>query len=294
MRGIAVVVIARHVQPTPWSTIRWDGLHPGEWAEQIDGADVVINLAGRSVNCRYSAANRREIKESRIITTGLVGDAIAKAARPPGLWMNASTATIYSHVTDRPMDDVDGVIGGNDLGIPSTWRFSYDVATSWENAFFSVDTPRTRKVAVRSAITMSPDRGGAFDTLMNLVRVGLGGTSGSGRQWVSWVHDVDFVRAVEFLIERKDLDGAVNIASPNPVINRDFMSALRRAYGAPIGLPATNWMLEIGALLLSTETELILKSRRVVPRRLVEAGFEFQFPVWSGAAADLVKRWRGR
>ena len=208
--------------------------------------------------------------------------------------MNASTATIYSHVTDRPMDDVDGVIGGNDLGIPSTWRFSYDVATSWENAFFSVDTPRTRKVAVRSAITMSPDRGGAFDTLMNLVRVGLGGTSGSGRQWVSWVHDVDFVRAVEFLIERKDLDGAVNIASPNPVINRDFMSALRRAYGAAIGLPATNWMLEIGALLLSTETELILKSRRVVPRRLVEAGFEFQFPVWSGAAADLVKRWRGR
>ena len=294
MRGIAVVVIARHVQPTPWSTIRWDGLHPGEWAEQIDGADVVINLAGRSVNCRYSAANRREIKESRIITTGLVGDAIAKAARPPGLWMNASTATIYSHVTDRPMDDVDGVIGGNDLGIPSTWRFSYDVATSWENAFFSVDTPRTRKVAVRSAITMSPDRGGAFDTLMNLVPVRLGGTSGSGRQWVSWVHYVDFVRAVEFLIERKDLDGAVNIASPNPVINRDFMSALRRAYGAAIGLPATNWMLEIGALLLSTETELILKSRRVVPRRLVEAGFEFQFPVWSGAAADLVKRWRGR
>ena len=294
MRGIAVVVVARHVRPTPWSTIPWDGLHPGEWAQQIDGADVVINLAGRSVNCRYSAANRREIKESRIITTGLVGDAIAKAARPPGLWMNASTATIHSHVTDRPMDDVDGVIGGNDLGIPSTWRFSYDVATSWENAFFSVDTPRTRKVAVRSAITMSPDRGGAFDTLMNLVRVGLGGTSGSGRQWVSWVHDVDFVRAVEFLIERKDLEGAVNIASPNPVINRDFMSALRRAYGAAIGLPATNWMLEIGALLLSTETELILKSRRVVPRRLVEAGFEFQFPVWSGAAADLVKRCRGR
>ena len=294
MRGIAVVVIARHVRPKPWSTIPWDGLHPGEWAQQIDGADVVINLAGRSVNCRYSAANRREIKESRIITTRLVGDAIAKAARPPGLWMNASTATIYSHVTDRPMDDVDGVIGGNDLGIPSTWRFSYDVATSWENAFFSVDTPRTRKVAVRSAITMSPDRRGAFDTLMNLARVGLGGTSGSGRQWVSWVHDVDFVRAVEFLIERKDLDGAVNIASPNPVINRDFMSALRRAYGAAIGLPATNWMLEIGALLLSTETELILKSRRVVPRRLVEAGFEFQFPVWSGAAADLVKRWRGR
>jgi uncharacterized protein (TIGR01777 family) len=294
VRGIAVVVIARHVRPAPWSTIPWDGLHPGAWAQQIDGADVVINLAGRSVNCRYNAANRREIKESRIHTTGLVGDAIVNASRPPGVWMNASTATIYSHLTDRPMDDVDGLIGGNESGIPSTWRFSYDVATSWEKAFFLVDTPHTRKVALRSAITMSPDKGGAFNTLMNLVRVGLGGTSGSGRQWVSWVHDVDFVRAVEFLIERKGLDGAVNIASPNPVINRDFMSALRRAYGAPIGLPAANWMLEIGAFLLRTETELILKSRRVVPRRLVEAGFEFQFPFWSGAAADLVQRWRGR
>lgn len=293
-RGFAVTVIARRVRPAPWSAITWDGLHPGDWAEQINGADVVINLAGRSVNCRYNAANRREIMESRLITTGLVGDAIAKASRPPGLWMNASTATIYSHLTDRPMDDVDGVIGGNEPGIPSTWRFSYDVATSWEKAFFSVNTPQTRKVALRSAITMTPDKGGAFDTLMNLVRVGLGGTSGSGRQWVSWVHDADFVRAVDLLIERKDLDGAVNIASPNPVVNRDFMAALRRAYGAPIGLPATDSMLEIGAFFLRTESELVLKSRRVVPRRLAEAGFDFQFPDWTGAAADLVKRWRGR
>jgi uncharacterized protein (TIGR01777 family) len=293
-RGIAVTVIARHIRPAPWSTIKWDGLHPDNWAEQVDGADVLINLAGRSVNCRYNAANRREIMESRITTTGLVGDTIAKASQPPELWMNASTATIYSHLTDRAMDDVDGVIGGNEPGIPSTWRFSYDLATSWEKAFFSVETPRTRKVALRSAITMSPDKGGAFDTLMNLVRVGLGGTSGSGRQWVSWIHDVDFVRAVEFLIERQDLDGAVNITSPNPVANRDFMTALRRAYGAHLGLPATDWMLEIGAFLLRTETELILKSRRVVPRRLVEAGFNFQFLDWSGAAADLVRRWRGR
>jgi len=293
-RGNAVAVIARHVGPAPWSTITWDGLHRGDWAELIDGADVVINLAGRSVNCRYNAANRPEIIESRIITTGLVGEAIANAARPPELWMNASTATIYSHLTDRPMDDVDGVIGGNEPGLPSTWRFSYEVATTWEKAFFAVDTPRTRKVALRSAITMSPDKGGALDTLMSLVRVGLGGMSGSGRQWVSWVHDSDFVRAVELLIEREDLDGAVNIASPNPVTNRDFMAALRRAYGVAIGMAATEWMVEIGAFLLRTETELILKSRRVVPRRLVEAGFDFHFPDWSAAASDLVKRWRGR
>lgn len=208
--------------------------------------------------------------------------------------MNASTATIYSHLTDRPIDDVDGVIGGNEPGLPSTWRFSYDVATSWEKAFFAVDTPDTRKVALRSAITMTPDKGGAFDTFMNLVRAGLGGKSGSGRQWVSWVHDADFARAVDFLIARTDLDGAVNVASPNPVSNRDFMTVLRRAFGAPIGLPATDWMLEIGAFFLRTESELVLKSRRVVPRRLTEAGFAFQFPDWAGAAADLVKRWRER
>jgi uncharacterized protein len=255
---------------------------------------VVINLAGRSVNCRYNLANRREIKESRIITTRLVGQAIADAARPPKLWMNASTATIYRHAVDRPMDDVDGEIGGSEPNIPSTWRFSYDVATSWEGAFFEAATPNTRKVALRSSMIMSPDKEGVFDTLLNLVRLGLGGSAGSGRQFMSWIHDLDFVRALEFLIARNDLDGCINITSPNPVPNREFMAALRRAYGAPIGLPATDWMLEIGAVFLRTETELILKSRRVVPRRLTEAGFTFEFPEWSGAAADLARRWRSR
>lgn len=290
--GVEVSVVARHVKPSPWSTVIWDGNHPGEWSQELDGADVVINLAGRSVNCRYNQANRREIKESRIITTKLVGDAIARSSQPPRLWLNASTATIYSHITDRPMDEIDGVIGGKEPGIPSTWRFSYDVATSWENAFFEAQTPRTRKIALRSAIVMSPDRGGAFDTLLNLVRLGLGGRSGSGKQFVSWVHDEDFVRAVEFLIARSDLDGCINITSPNPLPNRDFMAALRRAYGIAIGLPSTGWMLEIGAIFLRTETELILKSRRVVPTRLVDAGFDFLVPDWSGAAADLVQRRR--
>ena len=258
----------------------------------LDGSDVVINLAGRSVNCRYNAANRREIKESRIVTTRLVGDAIANASRPPKLWMNASTSTIYRQSVDTPMDDINGVIGGDEPDLPSAWRFSYDVATSWERAFFETSTPHTRKIALRTSMTMSPDRGGVFDTLAKLVRVGLGGPAGSGRQFVSWVHELDFVRAVEFLIAQSDLDGSINITSPNPLPNREFMAVLRRACGAPIGLPATSWMLEMGALFLRTETELILKSRRVVPRRLVEAGFGFQFPEWSGAAADLVKRRR--
>lgn len=291
-QGHGVVVVARHVQPAPWSAVKWDGQHLGDWARELNGADVVINLAGRSVNCRYNRANRREIMESRIVTTKLVGEAIAKASQPPSLWVNASTATIYRHAMDRPMDDIDGEIGGNEPGIPSTWRFSYDVATSWERAFFEAATPKTRKIALRSAITLSPDRGGVFDTLLALVRFGLGGSAGSGKQYVSWVHDVDFVRAVEFLIAGSDLDGCINIASPHPLPNRDFMAALRRAYGTPVGLPATNWMLEIGAVFLRTETELILKSRRVVPRRLIDAGFAFQFPDWSSAATDLVRRWR--
>jgi uncharacterized protein len=290
--GIAVAVVARHNQPAPWPTITWDGLHQGEWAKELNGADVVINLAGRSVNCRYNQANRRAIMESRVVSTRLLGEAIAQAPQPPKLWMNASTATIYRHALDRPMDEIDGEIGGSEPGLPSAWRFSYDVAISWERTFFAAATPHTRKIALRSAITLSPDRGGVFDTLLTLVRLGLGGTAGSGKQYVSWVHDVDFVRAVDFLIARPDLDGCVNIASPNPLANRDFMAGLRQAYGAPIGLPAMTWMLEIGAVFLRTETELILKSRRVVPRRLGDAGFAFQFPDWSSAAVDLVKRWR--
>jgi uncharacterized protein (TIGR01777 family) len=289
--GQIVTVVARSVRPQPWSTVRWDGQHLGEWATELDGCDAVVNLAGRSVNCRYNEANRRDIKESRIVSTQLVGAAIARSSTPPKLWMNASTATIYRHAMDRPMDDITGEIGGNEPGLPSTWRFSYDVATSWERAFFEAETPHTRKIALRSAITMSPDRGGAFETLLNLVRLGLGGRSGSGKQFVSWIHEVDFVRALEFLIARTDLDGCINITSPNPLPNRDFMAALRRASGVPVGLPATAWMLEIGAFFLRTETELILKSRRVVPRRLVDAGFGFQVPDWNTAATDLVQRW---
>lgn len=293
-RGVEVIVIARHVSKAPWATVAWDGCNPGSWGEELDGADVVVNLAGRSVNCRYTPANRREIKDSRITTTRLVGDAITKAAHPPRTWLNASTATIYRHAFDRPMDEIDGEVGGKEPRLPDTWRFSYDVATSWERAFFEAPAPYTRKIALRSAIIMSPDKGGAFDTLLNLVRLGLGGRAGSGRQYVSWIHDADFARAVDFLIARDELDGAINVSSPNPLPNRDFMAALGRAYGARIGLPATRWMLEMGAFFLRTETELVVKSRRVVPRRLLEAGFSFQFPAWSSAAVDLVQRWRSR
>lgn len=256
----------------------------------VDGADVVINLAGRSVNCRYNARNRREILDSRVETTRAVGRAIA-AARPPALWINASTATIYRHALDRPQDEQHGEIGGREPDAPETWRFSIDVATRWERAFYKAATPRTRRVALRSAIVMSPEQHGAFGILLNLVRAGLGGAAGPGTQYVSWVHDLDFARAVEFVIERPELEGAVNVCSPNPLPNREFMRAVREAWGTRIGLPAPAWLLEIGAFLIRTETELLLKSRRVVPTRLLDAGFRFEFPEWPAAARDLVARW---
>jgi len=292
-RGADVVVIGRHpAQATPWRTVTWDAATLGPWASEFDGANLVINLAGRSVDCRYTAENRREIKESRIRTTQLIGEAIQRAARPPALWMNSSTATIYRHSLDREMDERTGELGGNEPGAPDTWNFSIDVAKSWEEAFASVPTPSTRKIALRSAMVMSPDRGGVFDMLLRLVRFGLGGASGSGRQFVSWIHDEDFTRAIDFLIAHHEIDGIVNLASPNPLPNRDFMTELRDAWGARIGLPVSEWMLEAGAVFLRTETELILKSRRVVPGRLLEAGFGFAFPDWPFAADDLVARWR--
>lgn len=285
--GHEVIVLSRSPGRAPWRTTHWDAATPGPWADQITGADVVINLAGRSVNCRYNEPNRREIMDSRVNSTRVVGEAIARSPNPPAVWLQASTATIYAHRYDAANDEVDGILGGSEADAPDTWRFSIAVARAWEATCNSIDTPRTRKVLMRSAMVMSPDRGGIFDTLLTLVRRGLGGKAGDGRQYVSWVHEHDFCGAVEWLIAHADLSGPVNIASPSPLPYAEFMRALRRAAGVRIGLPATKWMLEIGALLMRTETELVLKSRRVTPRRLLESGFAFQHPDWAEAAREL-------
>ncbi len=290
--GHEVVVLSRRPQTAAWRVAPWDGKTLGAWAAELDGADAVINLAGRSVNCRYNDKNRAEIKQSRVDSTRVVGRAIALAENPPRVWLQASTATIYAHTYGPPNDEATGVIGGREPDAPDTWRFSIDVATSWERAFDEAETPRTRKVKLRSAIILSPDSGGIFDTLLGLVRRGLGGRSGDGRQYMSWVHHEDFTRAVRFLIEREDLDGAVNISAPNPLPNAEFMRALRRAWGIPFGLPAAEWMLEIGTAILRTESELVLKSRRVVPGRLLQAGFTFRYPDWPEAARELCGQWR--
>jgi uncharacterized protein (TIGR01777 family) len=292
--GHQVVVLSREPRKADWQVVEWDAETLGPWAGKIDGVDVVINLAGRNVNCRYTPENRRLIKESRVNSARVVGEAIAKAAAPPRVWLQMSTATIYAHRFDAPNDDITGIIGGHEPDAPDTWNFSIDVAASWERAAEEAVTPGTRKVMMRAAMVMGAERDGIFDTLLGLVKMGLGGTAASGRQYISWIHEQDFIRSVYWLIEHEELSGAVNLASPNPLPNKEFMRILRKAWGIKIGLPAAKFMLAIGAFFMRSETELILKSRRVVPRRLTDSGFTFGFPDWDDAAGDLCQKVRER
>ncbi|MGW0080955.1 DUF1731 domain-containing protein [Streptomyces sp. NPDC003393] len=290
--GHEVVVLSR--RPTRPGQVLWDGRTLGPWAKVIDGCDLVVNLAGRSVSCRYTPANLQAMMDSRVDSARVVGEAIAAAARPPRVWLQMSTATVYAHRFDAPHDERSGVIGGAEPGVPGYWAYSVEIAKAWEREQERAGTPHTRKVALRSAMVMSPDRGGVFDVLLRLARLGLGGPVAGGGQYVSWIHEQDFVRAVEFLAAREDIAGPVNLAAPNPLPQHALMRELRAAWGVPVGLPATAWMAEIGAFVLRSDTELLLKSRRVVPGRLLEAGFAFDHPRWPQAAADLVRRVRAR
>lgn len=286
-RGDEVIIVSRR----PGSgEVEWDGRTLGDWANTINGADVVINLAGRSVNCRYSESNLKAMMDSRVNSTRVVGEAIAAAKRPPRVWLQASTATIYAHRYDAPNDEATGIIGGNELGVPAHWAKSVDIARAWEAELGAASVTGVRKVAMRSAMTMSIDRGSIFDALRVQAKRGIGGRWGDGKQFVSWIHEFDFANAVQFLIERDDLDGAINLCSPNPLPQVEFMAELRRAVGVSIGLNSPNWLIEVGTRLLRTESELVLKSRRVVPTRLLEAGFQFVFSDWRSAVQDLVQR----
>jgi uncharacterized protein (TIGR01777 family) len=272
-----VTVIARS------EGVRWDGRTLGDWASALEGADALINLAGRSVDCRYTPANRRAILTSRLESTWVLRDAIRACAVPPRVFLQSSTATIYAD-NYGPAWDERGELGGNEPGVPDTWRFSIDVAKRWEAAAADAGV---RTVLMRTAMVMSPDRGGVFDVLYKLARRGLGGPAAGGRQYVSWIHDGDFARAVRRLIEDESFSGPVNLSSPNPLPYAEFMRVLR---SGRIGLPATRLMLEAAAFFMRTETELVLKSRRVVPGRLLEAGFAFEYPEWEAAARNLVSR----
>ncbi len=290
--GHEVVVLSRTGTSKLLRVASWDGETAGDWINEIEGSDVVINLSGKSVNCRYNQKNREEIVNSRTRSTRVIGEAIAGCKNPPRLWLQAGTATIYSHRFDAANDEKSGIIGGNESNAPFKWKFSTDVAKAWEKEIHEAKTPHTRKVIMRSAMTMSPDPGGIFDTLMSLVRMGLGGTAGNGKQYVSWIHEFDFIRAVEWLLENEDIEGPVNLASPNPLPQSQFMKILRKSAGVPVGLPSTKWMLEAGALLIRTETELLLKSRNVIPGILESRRFRFKMPFWVDAAPELVARWK--
>lgn len=300
--GHEITILSRKPKLAPWRTLPWDGLTEGPWASEIDSSDAVIHLSGRSVNCRYSVENRRQIFDSRVKPTLLLGKLIAASPTPPRIWMNASTSTFYRNALDRPQDEFTGELGDlpNQRGthepanLPETWSFSIDVAHRWEEAFAAIPTPNTRKISLRSSMVMSPDPGGVFSVLSKLARFGLGGQQASGKQFVSWMHDIDYCRATDLLLAHPEIAdetaGVVNMTAPEPIPNRDFMRILRTTWQMPIGLPATKWMLEIGTFFMRTETELVLKSRRAVPTLLLKHGFTFDFPTWPIAATNLVAR----
>jgi uncharacterized protein (TIGR01777 family) len=284
MAGREVVAVGRRREG--WSGdgmwLDWDGRHAGPWALALEGAEMVINLAGRSVNCRYGAKNRRAILESRLESTRVIGQAIAGCRVPPRLWLNAATATWYRHAEDRPQDEWSGEPG---VG------FSCEVARAWEEAFFGSAVPaETRKVALRIGMVLANERGTVFDVLRHLARLGMAGAMAGGRQRVSWIHMEDFLRAVEHVAGDPFLDGVVNVTAPNFPENREWMRGFRHATGIPVGLPACRWMLEMGARVMRTETELVTKSRWAVPLRLRDAGFRWHFPEAAGAVADLQAR----
>ena len=246
--------------------VNWNAKSFSGWEKELENTDVVINLAGKSVDCRYTEKNKTEILASRIDSTKILNQAILQCKNPPKHFINSSTATIYRHSEDKEMDEYTGEIGND---------FSMNVAKTWEKTFYEVETQKTLKTAIRTSIVLGKN-GGAFIPLKRLTQLGLGGKNGNGSQFVSWIHEKDFARAVEFIIE-KELSGCINVVSPLPVRNEEFMKKLQKEIGIPFGLLISKSMLEIGARIIKTETELVLKSRNVIPKRLTENGFEFQF-----------------
>ena len=246
--------------------VNWNAKSFSGWEKELENSDVVINLAGKSVDCRYNEKNKAEILASRIDSTKILNDAILQCENPPKHFINSSTATIYRHSEDTEMDEYTGEIGND---------FSMNVAKTWEKTFYEVETPKTLKTAIRTSIVLGKN-GGAFIPLKKLTQFGLGGKNGNGSQFVSWIHEKDFARAIEFIIEKK-LSGSINVVSPKPIRNYEFMKKLQKAIGIPFGLPISKSLLEFGAKIIKTETELVLKSRNVIPKRLTENGFEFEF-----------------
>jgi uncharacterized protein (TIGR01777 family) len=277
-----IVILSRHEKLAEGNirTVTWDGKTPGKWAAELVNADMLINLCGKNVNCRYTEKNKAEIFASRLQPTELLGEVIHDLAEPPKLWINVTSATIYRHAEDRPQDEETGEIGTG---------FSIEVCKAWEAAFNKYDTPKTRKITLRMGIVLGKN-GSVFPRLLNLVKLGMGGMQGNGEQYVAWVHEHDVARSTEWFMQHPEVQGVFNCTAPNPVKNAGLMKVIRCVYGAPIGLPAPQWLLEAGAIVIGTETELILKSRWVIPKRLQDNGFEFQYGTIKAAVEDILKK----
>jgi uncharacterized protein (TIGR01777 family) len=270
--GYEVLIISRRAD-----TIRWTNFQG--ILSALENAVLVVNLAGKSVDCRYNAKNKEKILTSRTLTTKILGQAIELCKNPPALWINASTATIYRHAEDRPMTEDQGEIGKG---------FSVDVATQWEKTFFSFHFEQTRQVALRMAIVLGKN-GGVINPFLNLVRFGFGGRQGNGRQIFSWIHIADVFNIMLFVLEHKDLNGVYNCSAPNPVTNKLLMSSFREKTNTKFGLRSPAWLLRIGAVMIKTETELILKSRWVIPEKLLKAGYTFKYPFLDGALENILQ-----
>jgi len=276
-----IVILSRHEKQTEGNvrTVTWDGKTAGKWTAELVNADMLVNLCGKNVNCRYTEKNKAEIFASRLLPTELLRQVIHDLYEPPRLWINLSSATIYRHAEDRPQDEMTGEIGTG---------FSVDVCNAWEAAFYKHETPKTRKVALRMGIVLGRSDS-VFPRLLNLVKLGMGGMQGNGEQYVSWVHELDAARSTEWLMDHTELDGIFNCTAPFPVKNAELMHIIRKTYGLPLGLPAPKWLLEIGSVVIGTETELILKSRWVFPKRLLDSGFKFEFATANTAVKDILK-----
>ena len=285
-KGREVVILTRNPRPRTGliREVAWDGATVGDWARELEDARALINLAGLSVNCRYHARNRKRLLDSRLDSTRVLGEAIGRCTTPPPVWLNSSTATIYKHNFGPAWDEA-GEIGGcreaKDI-------FSVHIATEWERVFNEALTPRTRKVALRSAMVLGLASNSVLPNMLRLGRFGLGGKMARGKQYVSWIHQEDFCRAMDWIKEHPELSGPVNLTAPNPVTNAEFMAVIRKVCGVPLGLPAPGWLLEVGAFFLRTETELIIKSRRVIPGKLLADGFTFLHPQLLPAIQNLI------
>lgn len=290
-----VVILSRSGRARVGRGVKWDGKSLNDWKLELDGADVLINMAGRIINCPTTDANMKGIYWSRVDSTRILNLAVMGCSKPPTVWLNSSTATIYAHTTDGPPNDENtGVIGGFELDAPLYWLYSVEVAKAWEEAFFSVQIPGTRKIALRSSFVVETEPGGAFDVFYNAAVLGLGGRMGSGKQWTSWIHEDDFKGIINFLIEQKDLSGIVNVCSPNPISQVEFMTTLRKEAGACLALPTPTWLVKVLMFVNRSDIEIPLKSRRVVPARLLEAGYQFKHATWETAAAASVQSFKAK